>query len=191
MPRKNSHDANVVTALLQQQSWWKGWSLQVIENCSHADVIATLQRSLVFLSFGHPEGFGLPVAEAMACGCAVVGYSGLGGRELFDLAAGYGLGVPVELGDWLGCVQGVERINHALRHPARTMSPCSSRPWRLLCSSATRSTRCSAALLRPSLSWDSSSLSGVIARCQVLLSVEVERRNATGSAAQLSASAAA
>ena len=115
MPRKNSHDANVVTALLQQQSWWSGWSLRVIENCSHADVIATLQRSLVFLSFGHPEGFGLPVAEAMACGCAVVGYSGLGGRELFDLAAGYGLGVPVELGDWLGCVQGVERINHALR----------------------------------------------------------------------------
>ena len=45
----------------------------------------------------------------------MVGYSGLGGRELFDLAAGYGLGVPVELGDWLGCVQGVERINHALR----------------------------------------------------------------------------
>ena len=55
MPRKNSHDANVVTALLQQQPWWSGWSLKAIENCSHADVIASLQRSLVFLSFGHPE----------------------------------------------------------------------------------------------------------------------------------------
>lgn len=115
MPRKNSHDVDVVTALLQQQSWWKGWSLQVIENCSHDAVVEALQSSLVFLSFGHPEGFGLPVAEAMACGCAVVGYSGLGGRELFDLAAGYGLGVAVEPGDWLGCVQGVAHINHALR----------------------------------------------------------------------------
>ena len=46
----------------------------------------------------------------------MVGYSGLGGRELFDLAAGYGLGVSVEYGDWLGCVQGLEHINQALRH---------------------------------------------------------------------------
>ena len=115
MPRKNSHDADVVVALLQQQSWWKGWSLKRIENCSHDAVVTALQSSLVFLSFGHPEGFGLPVAEAMACGCAVVGYSGLGGRELFDLAAGYGLGIVVEPGDWLGCVQGVERINYAVR----------------------------------------------------------------------------
>ena len=116
MPRKNSHDAKVVSALLKQQPWWKGWKLQRIENSSHEDVVAVLQRSLVFLSFGHPEGFGLPVAEAMACGCAVVGYSGLGGRELFDLAAGFGMGLSVESGDWLGCVQGVERINQALRH---------------------------------------------------------------------------
>ncbi len=115
MPRKNSHDAEVVTTLLQQQPWWKGWSLQVIKDCSHAEVIAILQHSLVFVSFGHPEGFGLPVAEAMACGCAVVGYSGLGGRELFDLADGYGLGVSVEPGDWLGFIDGVQRINQRLR----------------------------------------------------------------------------
>ena len=30
--------------------------------------------SILFLSFGYPEGFGLPVAEAMSCGCAVIGY---------------------------------------------------------------------------------------------------------------------
>ena len=115
MPRKNSHHADVVEALLQQQPWWQGWSLKRIENCTHDAVIDALQGSLVFLSFGHPEGFGLPVAEAMACGCAVVGYSGLGGRELFDLAAGYRLGFAVEPGDWLGCVQGVELVNHAVR----------------------------------------------------------------------------
>ena len=42
-------------------------------------MIAALQSSLVFLSFSKREGFGLPVAEAMACGCAVVGYAGLAG----------------------------------------------------------------------------------------------------------------
>lgn len=115
MPRKNKHDVDVVTALLQKQPWWTGWAFEIIENCSHDAVIEALQSSLVFLAFGDKEGFGLPVAEAMACGCAVVGYSGLGGRELFDLAASYGVGVAVEAGDWLGCVQGVERIDHAVR----------------------------------------------------------------------------
>jgi glycosyltransferase involved in cell wall biosynthesis len=38
----------------------------------------------VFLSLSDRDGFGLPPAEAMACGCYVVGYSGGGGREFFD-----------------------------------------------------------------------------------------------------------
>ena len=115
MPRKNNADAEVVMALLQQQPWFKDWSLLPIRNCSHAEVVQALQQSLVFLSFGHPEGFGLPVAEALACGCAVVGYSGLGGRELFALAGGYGLGIEVAFGDWLGFVDGVQQLDQRLR----------------------------------------------------------------------------
>ena len=116
MPRKNPHDSNVVLAMLMRQPWWKGWSFQEISNCSQDQVIQHLQRSLVFLSFGHPEGFGLPVAEAMACGCAVVGYTGLGGRELFSLAAQYKAAFPVEFGDWFGCVDGIQRIHQALQY---------------------------------------------------------------------------
>ena len=72
MPRKNGEDASVVAALLQAQPWWEGWQLKAIHQCSQEEVALILQESLVFLSFGHPEGFGLPIAEALACGCAVL-----------------------------------------------------------------------------------------------------------------------
>jgi hypothetical protein len=39
-----------------------------IYGLSKQQVATALQRSLVFLAFGHPEGFGLPLAEAAASG---------------------------------------------------------------------------------------------------------------------------
>ena len=84
MPRKNASDSEALIRLLSRHPSLNGWNFLPIQNCSHEEVISIFARSLIFLSFGHPEGFGLPVAEAMACGCSVVGYSGLGGRELFE-----------------------------------------------------------------------------------------------------------
>ena len=52
------------------------------------------------LAFGHPEGFGLPLAEAAACGCALIGYTGLGGREIFELGEPYNSVWIIEYGDW-------------------------------------------------------------------------------------------
>ena len=66
-----------------------------------------MSESLVFLSFGHPEGFGLPVAEAIASGCAVIGYSGLGGRELFFYDSGTSCYTEVGYGDWVGFIESV------------------------------------------------------------------------------------
>ena len=43
-------------------------------NISQNEVIRILKDSLIFLSFGYPEGFGLPAAEAMACGCVTIGF---------------------------------------------------------------------------------------------------------------------
>ena len=60
----------------------------------------------MFLSFGHPEGFGLPAAEAMSCGCLVVGYDGLGGREFFRPAFSY----AVEPGDVVKVARIVEGV---------------------------------------------------------------------------------
>ncbi len=33
------------------------------------------------MAIGYPEGFALPPLEAMACGCAVIGFTGGGGTE--------------------------------------------------------------------------------------------------------------
>src|SRR4029077_5138473 len=38
------------------------------------------------LAFGQKEGFGLPAAEAMSCGCYVIGFSRQGGNEIFHPA---------------------------------------------------------------------------------------------------------
>lgn len=107
MPRKNSEDAQVVIALLSNIPELSEWKFVAIKDSSHSEVITILQKSLIFLSFGHPEGFGLPVAEAIACGCAVVGYSGLGGRELFQSTLYSSTSYNVEYGDWVGFIDGV------------------------------------------------------------------------------------
>jgi glycosyltransferase involved in cell wall biosynthesis len=115
MPRKNGRDAAIVAALLQAQPWWDGWQLVPIHQQPQSEVARILKESLVFLAFGHPEGFGLPLAEALACGCALVGYSGLGGRELFTLGAGHGVALEVAYGDWLGFVEAVAAFHRSLQ----------------------------------------------------------------------------
>tara|TARA_Y100001933_G_scaffold262634_1_gene321079 strand:- start:1279 stop:2271 length:993 start_codon:yes stop_codon:yes gene_type:complete len=107
MPRKNILDYSVVIELLSRQPYLDGWEFVPIKNMNHENVISTLLMSSLFLSFGHPEGFGLPVAEAFACGCSVIGFSGLGGRELFHRAKLYNACYEVEFGDWLNFVKGV------------------------------------------------------------------------------------
>ena len=112
MPRKNNRDASIVTALLKEQPWFKNWRLQPIHGLPQSEVANLLQNSVGFLSFGHPEGFGLPLAEAAACGCALIGYSGLGGREIFRLAKEREVGWEVEFGDWHGFIESIEKLVH-------------------------------------------------------------------------------
>ena len=71
---------------------------------SHQEVAKELREALIFVSSGHPEGFGLPLAEALACGCLVIGYHGLGGRD-FALPHMH----CVEFGDLLGFIEALER----------------------------------------------------------------------------------
>ncbi|HID24009.1 MAG TPA: glycosyltransferase family 1 protein [Planctomycetaceae bacterium] len=83
MPRKNAQDVVQVLKILHLRGSLDGFRLAPIDGMSEKQVARTLQESAIFLSFGYPEGFGLPPTEAMACGCFVIGYDGLGGREFF------------------------------------------------------------------------------------------------------------
>ena len=119
MSRKNLLDSHVVVELLRKQRWLQDWQIKEISNVCHDEVFDILAQSKIFLSFGHPEGFGLPVAEALACGCAVVGYDGLGGSELFKIADLYEMSNIVAFGDWTGFIEKIFDVySRYLLHPA-------------------------------------------------------------------------
>lgn len=61
-----------------------GWELVPIQGRTENEVASILRSCAIFLSLSDRDGFGLPPAEAMACGSYVVGYPGGGGREFFD-----------------------------------------------------------------------------------------------------------
>ncbi|MDQ1097820.1 MULTISPECIES: glycosyltransferase [Chryseobacterium] len=83
MPRKLSDDVNQVINILHGRNVLKNWNLVSIDNKTETEVAEIMKKSIIFLSFNHKEGFGLPPVEAMACGCYVIGYTGQGGKEYF------------------------------------------------------------------------------------------------------------
>jgi glycosyltransferase involved in cell wall biosynthesis len=106
MPRKNARDAAQVLSLLSVRGVLDGVEVLPLDGLPQEGVAAVQRRALLFLCFGHPEGWGRPPAEAMACGTVVVGYHGLGGREFFDP----GHAVAVEAGDVVAFARAVERL---------------------------------------------------------------------------------
>src|SRR5437588_250909 len=95
MPRKNPHDLHQVLRRLRLTGRLDGWDVVEIADRPEAETGAILRESAVFLSSGHPEGFGLPAAEAMRAGCVVVGYHGYGGREFLTEEHAF----PIPVGD--------------------------------------------------------------------------------------------
>lgn len=106
MPRKNPADALQVLAILRLQGCLEGFDVVAIDNMSEATVAKTMKESVIFLSFGYPEGCPLPPAEAMACGCVVAGYDGFGGKEYFDTR----FSCPVPVGDITGYADSVRKL---------------------------------------------------------------------------------
>ncbi|NND62759.1 MAG: glycosyltransferase [Flavobacteriaceae bacterium] len=81
MPRKLNIDAVQVLNILHLRGLLKDWEIIEIKNMNEQQVANTLKECAIFMSFNHREGFGMPPAEAMNCGCLVVGYAGQGGNE--------------------------------------------------------------------------------------------------------------
>lgn len=106
MPRKRPQEANLIVSNLKLKKSLRGWEFCRIENVSSKKLDAILNESLIFLSFSSREGFGLPPAEAMAAGCVVVGYTGVGGEEYFQIDKGF----PIPDGDIVRFSETVEEI---------------------------------------------------------------------------------
>ena len=104
MPRKRREEASVIEAALRSRSKLRGYRLESIDGVPHAEVAKLMAKSRIFISLLSREALGFPAAEAMAAGCIVVGYTGLGTREYFDDTTG----IPVPEGDTAAVVRAVE-----------------------------------------------------------------------------------
>jgi glycosyltransferase involved in cell wall biosynthesis len=104
MPRRGRADARQVLHILRGRGVLEGWEVVPFDGLSHSEVAEQLRTTRIFLAFTHQEGFGLPAAEAMACGNYVIGNHGFAGREFFRPA----FSAPVEAGDVMGFVRAVE-----------------------------------------------------------------------------------
>ena len=102
--RKHFNHANTVALMSRQRDVLRHYEFKSLGKMPHEQVARELREALVFLSCGHPEGFGLPLAEAIACGCIAVGYHGLAGRDFCTKALHH-----VEYGDLLGFVNILEQ----------------------------------------------------------------------------------
>ncbi len=111
MPRKNPQDAAQVLSILRLRGALEGLELVAIEQMSEAEVASLLGDSFLFLSFGYPEGFGIPSAEAMLSGCAVVGFHGMGASEYFRPEFSY----PIACGDIVSFARAAEEVIDTFR----------------------------------------------------------------------------
>lgn len=106
MPRKRREEVALVVAALKARPAFQDWSFVPIDKVSPEKLDQILSDSLMFISFSHQEGFGLPPAEAMASGAIVVGYTGVGGNEYFNTE----VGIPVEDSDIIAFASTVEAL---------------------------------------------------------------------------------
>ncbi|MBW8813573.1 MAG: glycosyltransferase [Caulobacterales bacterium] len=82
MPRKRRIEGaairNMFARLYDGPTAWR-WDL--VDGRTEAEAAVALGRASVFLSLARLEGMSMTIVEAMACGCLVAGFTGIGPRE--------------------------------------------------------------------------------------------------------------
>lgn len=81
MPRKNVALGKQIRQFVEARNRLPHTEWIEIHNMPPQEVAEALRRSHIFLATGFPEGFSLPPLEALASGCVVAGFSGLGGWD--------------------------------------------------------------------------------------------------------------
>ncbi len=90
MPRKRAIEAAYIRDMFRfAHPECADWEWQEIANASEAEAAQILANAKVFLSLSRLEGFGLTPLEAMASGCVVAGFTGIGGREYANIENGF------------------------------------------------------------------------------------------------------
>ena len=104
MPRRRVDEAKIMAEALRRRGHVGGYSIEALDGLPREAVSEKMQRSRFFISLVKEEGLAFPVAEAMAAGCIVVGYTGLGARDYFTEETG----IPVVEDDTAGLVRALE-----------------------------------------------------------------------------------
>jgi hypothetical protein len=126
MPRRCMEEARQVISILKFRGVLADFPVLEIRDSSQEQAAALLRDSAFFFSFSGIEGFGLPPAEAMACGCLTIGFHGRGGKEFFRPEFSY----PIEFGDIEGYARAAETLLQRYREdpaPLRTQANAAAR----------------------------------------------------------------
>jgi glycosyltransferase involved in cell wall biosynthesis len=103
MPRRGHVESAQVIEVLRSRGILGKWQLMPMEGLRLEEVADHMRKTSIFMAFTAQEGFGLPSAEAMACGNYVIGNHGFGGREFFRSE----FSAAIDAGDVLGFARAV------------------------------------------------------------------------------------
>jgi len=118
MPRKRPVEAAYIRDMFKfQHPRFKEWQWREVANVSESQAAKMLGEARVFLSLSRLEGLGLTPLEAMASGCIVAGFTGIGGREYASPENGFWAGED----DFPACIDALARAADLSTHEKETV----------------------------------------------------------------------